>query len=205
VEPLTTLKKKTGPIEITRGEVRIGRELSTLQTLLKEWFYTCFFIGVSTIFVCQLLGIISIRMLRDVSSRRRMEDDPSIALDHGGSFRGSQDDPANGRTHYDAQDEWEDLALAPESGPPTVPDATDTPGDNDPVVEDAPDGPEPAPAVNNTLGDLDPPVANSEHEQRFRPPTPPLSAEESSNMKRLHSLNNTEGEAVLTADSTHGE
>ena len=32
-------------IEVLRGELRIGKELNMLQELLKEWYYTGFFVG----------------------------------------------------------------------------------------------------------------------------------------------------------------
>jgi hypothetical protein len=35
----------SSPVEVIRGEVRIGKELNAGQEVLKEWFYTCYIIG----------------------------------------------------------------------------------------------------------------------------------------------------------------
>jgi hypothetical protein len=172
MEHMTTYKRGAEPIEVTRGEVRIGRELSKLQMLLKEWFYTCLFIGVATLFLGQLLGIICIGIVRDDYNRRRMQDDASIALDGAGSFGGNQDERANGRSSTEAQDEWEDLPLPPGSDLPPDPDAT-SPHGSDPVEDSAGDTAE---GASEMLGHSE---GFAEQEQRFSPPTPPLSAEES--------------------------
>jgi hypothetical protein len=41
----STGAQMTGPVEVIRGEVRIGKELNAYQNVLKEWFYTCYVIG----------------------------------------------------------------------------------------------------------------------------------------------------------------
>ncbi|CAB9512943.1 Putative adipose-regulatory protein (Seipin) [Seminavis robusta] len=40
----------TRPIEVIRGEVRIGKELNAFQEVLKEWFYTWYFVGTMMFF-----------------------------------------------------------------------------------------------------------------------------------------------------------
>mmetsp|Transcript_8430 Transcript_8430/g.11082 ORF Transcript_8430/g.11082 Transcript_8430/m.11082 type:complete len:457 (-) Transcript_8430:391-1761(-) len=42
---LVVAKSDDHVIEITKGFIRIGEEMDSLQELMKEWYYTCFFIG----------------------------------------------------------------------------------------------------------------------------------------------------------------
>ena len=83
------------PIEVTRGEVRIGKELTKLQILLKEWFYTCLATGITVLFVCQLLLILAFKLILNARSHQTNEDEsPSVALNLEGSFiDGSEAEP----------------------------------------------------------------------------------------------------------------
>jgi hypothetical protein len=167
VQPVTKTPDWMEPLEVTRGEVQIGRELSTLQLLMKEWFYTCCLIGVFTFFVCELVGMICLRMILDVYRRQRMHDDASIGLNLSGSFGDTQDYPANGRATDFSRDEWEDLP------PPSAAVTFVVRADNDEVVGDESDVPAHVAAGIDLHVDT-----NTDQEQTFSPLTAQLSPEE---------------------------
>ena len=45
-------------LQIERAELRIGKELNTFQTLLKEWFYTCALAFTTLFMILQTLGLL---------------------------------------------------------------------------------------------------------------------------------------------------
>jgi hypothetical protein len=97
------------PLEVTKGEIRIGKELSDFQLLLKEWFFTCYIAGSSFLFFFQLLGLFVVRMYLDARrTRRRMREDPSINL---GNLEGGSQFDSHGS--HGGRDEWEDLPQQP--------------------------------------------------------------------------------------------
>lgn len=114
-------------IEVIRGEIRIGKELSEFQYMLKEWFFTCYLVGSSLLFVVQILIVVLIRMVRqrqDLLRRRRdvqhqLRDEASLNLNlnesqlesHQGDIAGSGNDGVV-RDDY-APDDWEELHLQP--------------------------------------------------------------------------------------------
>jgi len=130
--PLTTVtvrllmapeKTKRGEIvEVDRAWLNIGRELTDVQIILKEWFFICLTIGSVFLFSMQLVLILAFRHLLKISRQQSyvvLEDDASNNLDlddiddipfHGsvgqdetGSFLGQH------RHEFDHEQDWEDL------------------------------------------------------------------------------------------------
>jgi hypothetical protein len=99
------------PIEVVQGEVRIGKELSTFQNLLKDWFYTCAVVGVALLFSLQVVMWTVAHVW--VDWRRQLalveDDSPHDASDtvNGGHTDIFHDDDNND------DDEWDDMP-APE-------------------------------------------------------------------------------------------
>jgi hypothetical protein len=102
------------PLEVTKGEIRIGKELSDFQLLIKEWFFTCYMVGTGIIFVLQLLGLLIVRSYWDYRTRRRMHEDPSLNLNLDGS-----EIPLDGGESQGG-DEWEDLPQPTDSTQPAT-------------------------------------------------------------------------------------
>ena len=98
-------------LEVTKGEIRIGKELTDFQFLLKEWFFTCYMVGAFFIFSLQILGLLIGRLYWDYRATRRMQEDPSINLNLDNSSFGSQFEPANESPvgSQDRDGDWEDL------------------------------------------------------------------------------------------------
>jgi flagellar biosynthesis/type III secretory pathway M-ring protein FliF/YscJ len=102
------------PVEVVHGEVRIGKELNSLQNLLKEWFYTCAVIGITLIFVFEVMLWTTMQV--SVHSRRQQqqqqhhhheqeasmeEDNPHDALD--------MDSAGYEIFHDDDDEEWDEM------------------------------------------------------------------------------------------------
>jgi hypothetical protein len=72
-------------VEVIRGELRIGNELTRFQEILKEWFYTCFCIG-TLLFasIYYVMGLLLAFAWKIYDARRRdalFEEEPYCELD----------------------------------------------------------------------------------------------------------------------------
>lgn len=94
-------------LEVTKAEVRIRKELSRFQFMLKEWFFTCYLVGTSFVFVYQLAALLIIRLYWQYRTSQRIQDDPSLNLNLDESQLESDLDPVD--VSSDGRDEWEDL------------------------------------------------------------------------------------------------
>ncbi len=65
-------RRKEEPLEVTRGEIRIGKELTDFQFLLRDYFLTCYIVGVIILSTIQLLGIIFLRSYLKHRQRQRI-------------------------------------------------------------------------------------------------------------------------------------
>ena len=54
-------RRKPEPLEVISGEIRIGNELTDFQFLLREWFFTCYAIGVLILSTVQMFGLLALR------------------------------------------------------------------------------------------------------------------------------------------------
>jgi hypothetical protein len=69
------------PLEVMTADIRIGKELSDYQLILKEWFFTCYTIGSSILFFSQLLVLVILRLhIKEQRSKREMEEEASLNL-----------------------------------------------------------------------------------------------------------------------------
>ena len=80
--------RRDEPLEVTRGEIRIGKELTDFQFLLREYFLTCYIVGVILLSTMQVLGLLCLRSCWKHRQRqniiRQMQEnneDPSETLD----------------------------------------------------------------------------------------------------------------------------
>ena len=53
----------TSVVEVVAGDIRVGKELNTLQLVLKEWFWTCLVVGTSIIAVVEGFGLLVLRVV----------------------------------------------------------------------------------------------------------------------------------------------
>jgi len=100
-------ERKDDPLEVIRGEIRIGKELSDFQFLLREWFFTCYIVGVIIISTMKIVGLLLLKALMNHRRRQRIlrqmreeQDDISEGL----NLDESQLEGDLGNNH-----EWEDL------------------------------------------------------------------------------------------------
>ena len=89
-------------VEVLRGELRIGEELNKFQELLKEWYYTAFFVGTLSFAVFYLFAwSIFLRLLQRIGFFRIWHglEEPECELDMDFSLGGglSPDDNECGR------------------------------------------------------------------------------------------------------------
>ena len=98
------------PLEVTGGEIRVGVELTDFQFLLREWFFSCYLIGVTVLSAIQVVGILLLRAMwkhqqieRLLRQMREEQEDLSDRLD----LDESQLEPET--------TEWEDLSRADEA------------------------------------------------------------------------------------------
>ena len=97
---------KDDPLEVVRGEIRIGKELTDFQFMLREYFFTCYIIGVMIIAIFQTINLVVLRAMWKQRQHRRilrqmqeeLEDDSSDILD----LDDSELEPG-------ASEEWDDL------------------------------------------------------------------------------------------------
>ena len=128
-------------VEIMRGELRIGKEMNMFQELLKEYYYTGFFVGtLSFAFFYLLVWSFIIRILDRTEFFRFWYglEEPDCDLDLDFSLGGIYHDQADGmreRREWNREDEqeprfedWHDLD---EQSPPVVDRSV-------PVVPDSP-------------------------------------------------------------------
>lgn len=73
-------------LEITQGHLHIGKELSDLQQLLKDWFFTCLVIGTSFFYGVQVMLLMGLQWYWEIQREQRqreqvnLEDDASDNL-----------------------------------------------------------------------------------------------------------------------------
>jgi hypothetical protein len=107
------------------GEVRIGKELSTFQNVLKEWFYTCAIVGVTFLFGLQVTMWAVVQQIWVNYWRQRqlqvMDDDDDNNNPHnnvfdntfsGGGYEYFHDD--NNHHDHDDDNEWDPMPSASE-------------------------------------------------------------------------------------------
>lgn len=123
--------------EVLQGEVRIGRELNHCQQILKDWFYTCYFLGTLLLFGAQV-GLWIILQYYWGENRDEFEpyfdpscdfegnqndDFESISISDGGnsrsqhastasSVRRREDDNRRNRSFDEDSENWEECAAA---------------------------------------------------------------------------------------------
>lgn len=78
--------RKEDPLEVLKGDIRIGKELNEFQFLLREWFFTCYIVGTLILCLCQAAALLGFRQiwrlrLRDQILRQMQEDDLSDHLE----------------------------------------------------------------------------------------------------------------------------
>lgn len=76
-------------IEVMTGSVRIGRELSDIQYILREYFFTCYATGTAMFFIFQLLLVAVGRLYLEQRQKSRMEEEPSLNFELHGSQAGN--------------------------------------------------------------------------------------------------------------------
>ena len=107
--------------------MRIGKELSALQGVLREWFYTCYVMGTATIFIFQVVFWTLFGRYVELERERRRQAlqqswEAGLEMDHGAD--------AWEAVPGEDDDEWDDL---PTEGlqDPDRPVTPDHPHDND--------------------------------------------------------------------------
>jgi len=153
---------------VVQGEVRIGKELSNFQNLLKDWFYTCAVVGVAFLFSLQVAMWTVAHVW--VDRRRQLslveDDNPHDAFDtvNGGYTEIFHDDDDDNNNNDD--DEWDDL-LAPEEANDEANRTPNLANEHNSENETAP--------MTTTMDDDDPAQCNSdeskEEEEEPRPDT----------------------------------
>jgi len=120
--------RRDDPLEVTRGEIRIGKELTDFQFLLREYFLTCYMIGVIFLSTMQVVGLLSLRSYwkhrqRQNIIRQMREDneDPSETLE-------LDESQLEGDTNN-----WEDL---PQTDPTNTETREGTTGDDNSPIDD---------------------------------------------------------------------
>ena len=83
-------------VEVEHAMLRIGEELTGMQLVLKEWFFTCATIGISVFFSLQTLFVLAIqawwrRSIEQERDRSVLEDDASERLSLNGLDNGDDD------------------------------------------------------------------------------------------------------------------
>mmetsp|Transcript_21027 Transcript_21027/g.60789 ORF Transcript_21027/g.60789 Transcript_21027/m.60789 type:complete len:158 (+) Transcript_21027:138-611(+) len=82
--------RRDEPLEVIAGEIRIGKELTEIQRILRVHFFTCYAIGVMFLSTMQIIGLLGARAywkhyqkLRLIRQMREGEeaDDPSETLE----------------------------------------------------------------------------------------------------------------------------
>ena len=109
--------RRDEPLEVTRGEIRIGKELTDFQFLLREYFLTCYIIGVILLSTMQVVGLLSLRSYWKHRHRQKIirqmqeeNEDPSetLELDESqleGATNDWEDLPQTRQTNTEARDE----------------------------------------------------------------------------------------------------
>eukprot|EP00980_Cylindrotheca_fusiformis_P001496 scaffold346_cov116-Cylindrotheca_fusiformis.AAC.10 len=88
------IQRRIPPIEVTNGFLRIGQELSENQSILKDYFFTCYVIGSAIIFIFQLCLLAIVRLYLEKRRMNRSEEEPSLNLELDGSQFGTPVDVA---------------------------------------------------------------------------------------------------------------
>jgi hypothetical protein len=103
------------PLEVTRGEIRVGEELNDFQFVLREYFFTCYSVGVIFLYTMQLTGLLLLRTYWKERQRahilRQMrgvqEEDPSENLELDESQL--EPDTLGEQGTSSSNNDWEDL------------------------------------------------------------------------------------------------
>lgn len=133
-------RRKDEPLEVTRGEIRIGEELTDFQFLLREWFFSCYAVGVIILSTLQISGLIFLKAFmkhrRHQRILRQMQEEQEDLVSFGLNLDESQLEREAG-----VSTEWEDLPPTVEVG---VGDAPVAPDESTGLEGPAP----PTPALN---------------------------------------------------------
>jgi hypothetical protein len=97
-----------GPVEVVAGELRIGKELNGLQSLLKEWFWTSFISGTLMILSCQCVFFFLANFMWEswTESLRRQRED-GVDLGHAPYFFDTTPPQSAGGPFEEDDDHWE--------------------------------------------------------------------------------------------------
>jgi len=93
---VTLLSQANKPIEVMTGSIWIGQELSSLQLLVKEWFFTCYAAGTTALFCAHALIWLAYRAHSD--RRKRLSEVEPTSSPNMGSDVASQEDTNEGRS-----------------------------------------------------------------------------------------------------------
>lgn len=138
--------RRKAQLEVTRGEIRIGKELTDFQFLLRENFFTCYVIGVIILYTFQLTGLLLMRVYWKQRQRARIlrqmqeeqQEDPSeiLDLDESQLERDGEDEQGTSSSN----NEWEEMPQQQEAATDSVGRAEwgDRPVHGQPIPESAP-------------------------------------------------------------------
>ena len=103
------------PLEVTRGEIRIGEELNDFQFLLREYFFTCYAAGVIFLYIMQVAGLLllcaywkerhRVHILRQMQEVQEEDPSENLELDESQLEPETLDEQATSSSNND----WEDL------------------------------------------------------------------------------------------------
>jgi hypothetical protein len=133
----------TAIVEITGGELRIGKELNRYQEILKGWYYSCFVLGTLVFagFYAKLWSL-----LMTISKGPPVEEEPPCDLDDM-EFEEAWEDAAD-NNFAEFEDAWENTANFEDWGGPSVAASQQQRGDDEPVDEEVhEDEPPPTPSA----------------------------------------------------------
>ena len=77
---------KDVPLEVIKGDIRIGKELSDFQFMLREWFFTCYIIGTLILSAIHVTALFAFYTYWKFQKRQQglqdlADNDPSVGLD----------------------------------------------------------------------------------------------------------------------------
>mmetsp|Transcript_16757 Transcript_16757/g.36464 ORF Transcript_16757/g.36464 Transcript_16757/m.36464 type:complete len:728 (+) Transcript_16757:96-2279(+) len=78
------------PIQVQRGEVRIGKELNWVQRIMKEWFYSCGLVAVSMLSIIYAIWFLIIRAWFQQQMRRYRIHREEERGDYGDDYEGER-------------------------------------------------------------------------------------------------------------------
>jgi hypothetical protein len=98
-------REKDDPLEVVRGEIRIGKELTDFQFLLREYFFTCYIIGVMIISTIQTINLVVLRAMWKQQQHRRILRQMQEELEDSSHILDLDDS----ELEPGASEEWDDL------------------------------------------------------------------------------------------------